>query len=118
MRNFVHLLVIAAVILCGCGKKDQPANGGPQNSQVVTDTASANATAMPGTQATVSVSTPVLQPILTAWQEGHTAEAVERFVVANWSARPIFPQGMAVGLNEAQLRAMPDAERQLRNNEM
>lgn len=118
MRNLFHFPVIVAVLLCGCGKKDQTAGGDAQNSQVVTDTASASTTAMPATQSTVSVSTPVLQPILTAWQEGHTAEAVGLFAKADWSARPIFPQGMAVGLNDAQFKAMSDADRQLRNNEM
>ena len=118
MRNLLYFPIIAALFLGGCGKKDQPAGRGAQNSQVVTDSVSANAAAMPATHATVSVSTPVLQPILTAWQEGHTEEAVELFAKADWSARPIFPQGMAVGLNEAQFKAMSDADRQLRNNEM
>lgn len=61
---------------------------------------------------------PVIQPILTAWQEGHRSEAVDLFVRANWADRPILPAGMVLNMTEAGFKSLSDSERQLRGNEM
>lgn len=109
----------ASLLLAGCGKHSQATHGpvpAPEPNSL-------NATSSPApgasdSQAHPIVSTPVMQPILTVWQEGHIETAINTFLAANWNARPVFPPGMALGLTDAQMKALPDADRQLKTNEM
>lgn len=116
MKILIRFGIIAAVVLLAAGSKgDQTSNGPVQPPAVKSNTpASGDAAARP----TFPVSTPVLQPILTVFQEGHTAQAVDLFIQANWNARPIFPSKMALGLTDTQFKAIPEGERQLRTDEM
>ena len=119
--NIIILLLIGAAVfgLAGCGK---PADGSapasaPTNLAAVLPVPNPmGATAAP--PLTVAVATPVLQPILTAWQEGNHAAALKQFTAANWNGRPIFPAGMALALTEAQIRSLPEADRQLKTGEL
>ncbi len=59
-------VLILGLLLVGCGKK-----------------ASAPISSSPG-------GVPVAQAALTAWQQGDKLTAVNRFIQADWSARPLF----------------------------
>ena len=113
-----YFLMAVAMLFTGCSKSGQPSNDTSQNPEPAAQTTTSNSDMVAGRQPTVFAPTPVLQPILTTWQEGHTSAAVDQFIQANWNARPIFPPGMAVGLTDAQFKAIPEADRQLRSNEM
>src|SRR5215469_11173057 len=105
MKHLIRLELVAAVVLLAGGSKGDQTSNAPAPSTVAP-------------QHTVPVSTPVLQPIFTAFQVGNTAQAVDLFTQANWSGRPIFPSGMALGLTDAQFKAIPESERKLKMNEM
>lgn len=112
-------LLAASLLLAGCGKQAQSPNPPAQSPQP----SSVNPTSSPAadasdTEAHPVVSTPVIQPILTVWQEGHRDEAVNNFLEANWNARPIFPAAMALGLTDNQMKGLPNTDRQLKTNEM
>jgi hypothetical protein len=111
-------VMAAVVLLAGCGQKNNAADvpAGPAKS--ATATVATNQVATNGPPATMTVPTPVMQPILTVWQEGNRAAAINQFSGANWNARPLFPAAMAVGLTEAQFKGLSGSERDLRNNEM
>jgi hypothetical protein len=49
--------------------------------------------------------TPVMQPILKAWQSGDQRTAVSNFVQADWSSRPLFPAGSSLNLTEDEFRS-------------
>lgn len=118
MRNPIAAGAIAiAVVLTGCGKNQNASQNSPEQTNA---TASALATnAVPASsQPTVSVSTPVAQPILTTWQEGHQSSAVAQFVAANWNGRPLFPNGMALNFTDADLNGLQPAGRQLKAVEL
>jgi hypothetical protein len=117
MKNLTRLaLILTFVLLAGGSKGDQTSNGSLQPPSAVKSNTPASGDA--AAQPTFPVSTPVLQPILTVFQEGHTAQAVDLFIQANWSGRPIFPSKMALGLTDAQFKAIPEGERKLRTDEM
>ncbi len=111
---------VAAFFAAGCGQKDAATgNGSPPAATANASTNAAAATpAAPTSQATVSVGTPVMQPILAVWQEGNHAQAVSLFAEANWNGRPTFPPGMTLSMTEAQFAALSDADRQLRFGEL
>jgi hypothetical protein len=65
-----------------------------------------------------SATTPVVQSVLTAWQQGDQASAISRFVAADWSQRPLFAPGSPLSLSEAQFNALPAAEQEAKMNEL
>jgi len=65
-----------------------------------------------------AVVTPVTEPILTAWQQGDSARAVQYFLAANWNRSPLFPSGMALDLTQKQFRELTGQVRQLRSQEL
>lgn len=113
-------LLAASLLFAGCSKKSEQSTASappPEPPSVNTDS-SLNVAESSEAEVHPVVSTPVIQPILTVWQEGNSEAAINAFVQANWNARPIFPAGMAVGLTDAQLQGLPDVDRQLKTNEM
>lgn len=51
----------------------------------------------------------VLSPIMEQWEKGEKTEAINRFVEADWKARPLFAPGSAMSLNEDQFQKLtPD----------
>ena len=102
MKNAIITGVLAATILmAGCGKKSSSSSAAP-----------------PTAQAAASSSSPISQPALTAWQQGDKATAVSSFLAADWSARPLFAAGSPLSLSEGQFKALSDADRQAKSNEM
>jgi hypothetical protein len=65
-----------------------------------------------------SATTPVMQSILTAWQQGDQASAISQFVAADWNRRPLFAQGSSLSLSEAQFNALPAAEQEAKMKEL
>jgi hypothetical protein len=65
-----------------------------------------------------SESTPVMQSILTAWQQGDQSAAIRRFVATDWSARPLFANGSTLSLSEAQFQALPAAEQDAKSKDI
>lgn len=117
--EYITVLLAALLLLPGCGKHNQATHGPVPAPEPHSANPASNSVAGPSeTQAHPMVSTPVIQPILTVWQEGHTETAINTFLEANWNARPIFPASMALGLTDAQMKGLPDDERQLKTNEM
>jgi hypothetical protein len=103
MKNAIIIGVMAATILiAGCGKKSSSSSAMPPTAQAET----------------VLSSSPVSQPALTAWQQGDKAAAVSNFLATDWSARPLFAAGSTLSLSEAQFKALSDADRQAKSNEM
>lgn len=100
----LHLVTILvattlAVTLAGCGKKPQaPGNPPPPT---------ANA-----------ASTPVAEPMLTAWQQGDQAGALSRFLETDWSKRPLFTPGSTLSLSEEQFVALPTSDREAKSKAM
>ena len=125
MKNAIIAgVATASILLAACGKQNK-VSPGPVPRQ---EPASAAATSSPvavtsplaatGSQAVILVSTPVAQPVLTVWQEGNKAGAINLFLEANWNARPIFPAGMALSLTDGQINGLSEPDRQLRTGEM
>jgi hypothetical protein len=110
-------VMAASVLLGGCGKKNGLSVSSTSPAKAQTETDASSPATFTQTQAHVAAS-PVTQPVLTAWQEGDKSAAISRFLNADWSARPIFAAGMVLSLNEAQFKALPDADRQLKSDEM
>jgi hypothetical protein len=65
-----------------------------------------------------SATTPVLQSVLTAWQQSDHASAISQFVAADWNGRPLFAPGSALSLSEAQFTALPAAEQEAKMKEL
>jgi hypothetical protein len=102
MKNAIITGVMAATILiAGCGEKSPGSSTTPSPAQA--DAAS---------------SSPIVQPALTAWEQGDKAAAVSNFLAADWSARPLFAAGSTLSLSEAQFKALSDADRQAKSTEM
>jgi hypothetical protein len=84
----------ATIMLAGCSK-----NGSSSGS---TTSSAAQADA-------------ILQPALTAWQQGDKATAVSNFLAADWSSRPSSVSGSTLSLTKDQYRALSDADRQAKS---
>jgi hypothetical protein len=113
-------LVAASIFLTGCGKSNSPSSSAspaeaPTNGASVSEPIDATPAPAP---ATAFSSSPVTQPILTAWQEGDKANAIGLFLRADWNARPIFAPGMALSLSEDQFKVLPDADREIKYKEL
>lgn len=54
--------------------------------------------------------TPVLPPIVEQWQKGEKAAAIVKFVETDWSSRPLFAPGSAMGMSEEQFQKLPVTE--------
>jgi hypothetical protein len=65
-----------------------------------------------------SVAAPVSQAAMTAWQPGDKSAAITSFLEADWSARPLFASGSTLNLSEDQFKALSNADRQAKSNEM
>jgi hypothetical protein len=118
MRTHLGSVFFAVVMVSiVCGNAAEPSNGAVGGAQAPAGPSS-NQVAGGGSPAMSHAANPVIQPILTAWQEGHRSEAVDLFVRANWADRPIFPAGMVLNLTEAQFKSLSDSERQLRGDEL
>lgn len=111
-------IAAASILLAGCGKRLETSGDSVGLAKAPADAAAASPVALADARAATIVSTPVTQPILAAWQEGDKARAINRFLEADWNARPIFPAGMALNLTDGQLKALSDADRQLKTGEM
>ena len=57
----------------------------------------------------------ILQPALTAWQQGDKATAVSNFLAADWSGRPSSVSGSILSLTKDQYHALSDADRQAKS---
>lgn len=92
-KNTLATLAAFALIgvgLTGCGKKaDSSGNPAPPKGQ----------------PATTAATTPVMQSVLTIWQQGDKSAAVAAFLETDWSARPLFAPGSTLSLSETQFQA-------------
>jgi hypothetical protein len=61
---------------------------------------------------------PAGEAILTAWEQGDSAGAVQQFVEADWGARPLFAPGSVMNLSEAQFKRLPVAQREVKAAEV
>ena len=95
----ILLATTLAVTLAGCGQKQQA----PGN---------------PPAPAANTASTPVAEPVLTAWQQGDQAGAIGRFVETDWSKRPLFTPGTTLSLSEEQFMALPVSDREAKSKAM
>ena len=108
-------LIAVGILLGGCGKKNSET--GSASPPTATSNMAPADTSMDTSPASASAGvsgSPVVQPVLIAWQEGDKARAINLFVGSDWSARPTFPGGMALSLSEGQLKALPEADRALK----
>jgi hypothetical protein len=108
MKHSITIGVMAAaVLLAGCGRK----NG-----------SSGSSATPPTVKADVALSSlPILQPALTAWQQGDKSTAVSSFLAADWSARPLFAAGSPLSLSDDQmhaLRAHSEADYEAKSREL
>ena len=99
----ISAVVAATFLLVGCGK---------QNTSSGTPPAPVKA------QPTAASGAPVAQAALSAWQQGDQSTAVNSFLAADWSARPLFPTNSVLSLTEDQLKSLSDADRQARLGEI
>jgi hypothetical protein len=83
------VLTLLVVGLVGCDKKADGPAAPP---------------AQPGSSG-IGTATPVLQSILTVWQNGEHATAISNFVQADWTSRPLFPVGSSLNLTEDEFRS-------------
>jgi hypothetical protein len=96
----ITVIMAATILIVGCGKKSP----------------SSSATPPPSQSDTVSSSSPISQPALTAWQQGDKAAAVSSFLAADWSARPLFAADSPLSLTESRFAALSDADRQAKSS--
>jgi hypothetical protein len=87
--TFAALLLAVAVV--GCGKPSE---------------ASARTTSR------ANETTPAVEAALAAWAQGDSAEAVRRFLNADWGARPVFKPDSTLGLSEDRFKALAPATRE------
>lgn len=59
-----------------------------------------------------SASPAVLPAILTAWQQGDKDAAIQRFVDADWSQRPLFDPASSMSGSEKQFEALSTSEQE------
>jgi hypothetical protein len=94
MKNTtITVIMTATILIAGCGKKSPGSSATP-----------------PPAQAGASSSSSVMQPVLTAWQQGDKAAAISSFLAADWSARPLFATGSTLSLSEDQFKALSRAD--------
>jgi hypothetical protein len=61
---------------------------------------------LPSTNAgSAMAAAPLMQSILTVWQQGDKSTAVSNFVEANWDARPLFAADSVLSLSEGQFQS-------------
>jgi len=105
-KNPLAVLVTFALIgvgLTSCGKKaDSTGNPPPPKGQ----------------QGTTSATTPVMQSVLTLWQQGDKSAAVTRFLETDWSARPLFTPGSTLSLSEDQFKLLSEADARAKSSEI
>jgi hypothetical protein len=77
-----------AIAFAGCNKQSQSPASLPS-----TNAASATAAA------------PAMQTFITDWQRGRRSEAINGFLAADWSARPLFAPDSILSLSEAQFQS-------------
>jgi len=65
-----------------------------------------------------SSATALVQPALTAWQQGDKAAATARFTETDWSRVPLFPSNSPLRLTEEEFIKLSVAERQSKSPEM
>jgi hypothetical protein len=103
MKNAITTaFMTAAVLVAGCGRQ----NGSPNSSDT------------PPKAHAHTASSPVAQLSLAAWQQDDKATAVSNFLVADWSARPLFATGSPLSLSEDQFKALSDADRQAESKQV
>ena len=96
-------LALIGVALTSCGKKTD-ATGNPPPPK--------------GQQDTTSATTPVMQSVLTLWQQGDKSAAVSRFLETDWSAHPLFTPGSTLSLSEDQFKLLSEADGRAKSSEI
>ena len=94
----ISTVMAVAVFLVGCGKQS----------------ASFSTSESPATKPAIValVATPVLWTAMMAWQQGNKTTAINDFVKADWSTRPLFPSSSPLSLTETQFDSLSTADRQ------
>ena len=102
--NHLSGIMATFILLAGCSKKDDSSGGSapPKKQPVNAESAAA----------------PVTQRALTAWERGDHSTAIRSFLEADWSARPLFAPDSALSLSEDRFKALSNAERQAKSDEM
>jgi len=81
------------ILLAGCGKKTSSSGGSSS-----------------------PAAAPVIQPVMTAWQQGDKSTAVSKFFATDWSARPLFAPDSALSLTESEFGSLPANDAQLKES--
>ncbi len=61
---------------------------------------------------------PVAQPALSAWQQSDRSGALDNFVAADWTKRPLFASSDVLSLTEEQFKALSNSEREARSRDI
>lgn len=91
-------VLVATILIAGCGKKIDSSGSSTAPSKAKTETASL--------------------PLLAAWQQGDKAAAVTSFLATDWNVHPLFASGSILSLSETQFRALSAADRKAKADEM
>jgi hypothetical protein len=142
IRTVVAMLLASALVsfgLTGCSKKSDtsgnptsPATAQPVSTPIALPPPLAPLTPQqnqnnvstnpvspaPAQQATGQAGTPVMEPVLIAWQQGDKPLAVSRFIEVNWSSRPLFASSSALSLSEKQVMALPPTDNKAKLEEI
>lgn len=100
----MSVVTAASILLVGCSEQSSSSN---EAAPLANEQGSAN-----------PVAVPVLQPAMTAWQQGDKSAAVSKFLAADWSARPLFPASSPLGLSADQIKALSAAEKEAKAGQM
>jgi len=61
---------------------------------------------------------PAAEGILKTWEQGDSTGAVQQFVEADWSARPLFSPGSPMNLSESEFKALSAVQREAESAEV
>lgn len=100
----ISAVILAAFLLIGCGKKAGSSANAPQSAMAE--------------KANSDNSTAIIQPALTAWEDGDKAAAIRKFLETDWNARPLFPPDSALNLSEKQFNSLKAAENEAKSKEL
>ncbi|MCD8534205.1 MAG: hypothetical protein LR011_05205 [Verrucomicrobia bacterium] len=99
----IGTIMAVTILLAGCGKQNTSSGTSPSSAKEQTSTASV---------------APVAQAAMLAWQQGDKSKGISSFLATDWSASPLFPSDSALSLSEDQFKALSNAARQTKSNEM
>jgi hypothetical protein len=91
------ILALFLLVLPACQKRSEPAAG--------------------PAAASLAGSNGVAQGVLSAWEQGDPAKAVQLFVNTDWGARPLFAPGSPLAMRESDLKSLTPVELRVKGEE-